>query len=288
MALDPEVAAYLESERKLPPRSALSIAQTRERMRQGAALAGAAPEMARVDHVILSGYLKIRQYWPETNAKLPLLVFFHGGRFISGDLESHDPLCKILAQAAVCRVAAVDYRLAPEHRFPAAAEDAKLAVKWALGQDVPVAVAGDSAGANLAAGVALAARSSRLRSQLLVYPMIDATCSQPSYRDFAEGFGPGAGDMKRGWNEYLPKGANPRDPVASPLFYPILDGVAPAHVISAEYDTLRDEGEAFALRMNMDPYRYLGTIHGFFAMPGILDAARQAIENSTAFLREHW
>jgi acetyl esterase len=218
MPLDPEIAAYLETQKHQPPRASLDIAATRERLRQGAALAGPPPPVHRIENLVLGGYLRARQYWPAASPALPLLVYFHGGRFLSGDLDSHDSICRMLALAAGCRVLAVDYRLAPEHRFPAAAEDAALAVEWALEQRIPVAVAGDSAGANLAAGVALAHRGGALRSQLLIYPMIDATCSLPSYTAFAEGYGPGAADMRRGWREYLPEGADPRDPLASPLF----------------------------------------------------------------------
>ena len=134
MPLDPEIAAYLEAQKRLPPRAALDIAATRERLRQAAALAGPPPALPRVENLVLAGYLRARQYWPVAGAALPLLVYFHGGRFISGDLESHDTICRMLALAAGCRVLAVDYRLAPEHRFPAAAEDAALAVEWALGQ----------------------------------------------------------------------------------------------------------------------------------------------------------
>jgi acetyl esterase len=287
MALDPEIAAYLETQKHQPPRSALDIAATRERLRQGAALAGPPPPLHRIENLVLAGYLRARQYWPTAGGTLPLVVYFHGGRFISGDLDSHDAICRRLALAAACRVLAVDYRLAPEHRFPAAAEDAALALKWALGQGIPVAVAGDSAGANLAAGAALAHGGPSLRCQLLIYPMIDATCSLPSYAGFAEGYGPGAADMRRGWREYLPEGADPRDPLASPLFASDLAGAPAAWVLTAEYDTLRDEGEAYARRLGVTARRYPGTIHGFFTMPGILQVARDAMGDAAAFLKGH-
>jgi len=288
MPLDPEIAAYLETQRHQPPRSAMDIAATRERLRQSAVLAGPPPGLARVEELVLAGYLRARQYWPAADATFPLVVYFHGGRFISGDLDSHDTICRTLALAGSCRVLAVDYRLAPEHRFPGAADDAALAVQWALGQGIPVAVAGDSAGANLAAGAVLAHRGEALRAQLLIYPMIDATCSMPSYALFAEGYGPGAVDMKRGWREYLPEDADPRDPRASPLFATEFDGAAPALVLTAEYDTLRDEGEAYALKLGGSAREYPGTIHGFFTMPGILQVAREAMNDAAAFLIRHW
>jgi acetyl esterase len=288
MPLDPEIAEYLESQRQLPPRSALDISATRDRLRQAAVLAGPRPTLARVEDVVLAGYLRARQYWSAADARLPLVVYFHGGRFISGDLDSHDTICRILAIAAHCRVLAVDYRLAPEHRFPAAADDAARAVEWALGQGIRVAVAGDSAGANLAAVAALAYPAPALRAQLLIYPMIDATCGMPSYAEFAEGYGPGATDMKRGWNEYLPEAVDPRDPRASPLFATEFDGAPPALVLTAEYDTLRDEGEAYAQKLSGSVREYPGTIHGFFTMPGMLRVAREAMNDAAAFLKRHW
>jgi acetyl esterase len=118
--------------------------------------------------------------------------------------------------------------------------------------------------------------------------MIDATCASSSYREFAEGYGPGAADMQRGWREYLPEGTAARDPLASPLFARDLQGSAPACVITAEYDTLRDEGEDYARRLGAALIRYPGTIHGFFTMPGIFACARTAIEDAGDFLRAHW
>jgi acetyl esterase/lipase len=287
MPLDPEIAAYLEAQKHLPPRASLDIAATRERLRQAAALAGPPPALARVENLVLAGYVRARQYWPTVGGMLPLVVYFHGGRFISGDLDSHDVVCRTLALSANCRVLAVDYRLAPEHRFPAATEDAALAVEWALAQSIPVAVAGDSAGANLAAGVALS-RGRALRCQLLIYPMIDATCSMPSYTAYAEGYGPGAADMRRGWREYLPEGADLRAPMASPLFATDADGGPPAIVVTAEFDTLRDEGEEYARKLGVATRRYPGTIHGFFTMLGTLQVAREAMQDAAAFLTRHW
>ncbi len=289
MPLDPEVAAYLETQRHLPARSALDIAGTRDRLRRAAVLAGPAPELARVADVMLPGGVRARDYRPAPGEALPLAVYFHGGRFFSGDLESHDTVCRLLALASGCRIVAVDYRLAPEHRFPAAADDACAAVDWALRQGVPAAVAGDSAGANLAAVAALAYRVAGLRCQLLVYPMIDATCGSASFAEFAEGYGPGAGDMRRGWSEYLAAAADPRDPLASPLFAADVRGAAPAFVLTAEFDTLRDEGEAYARRLiesgnTVQVRRYQGMIHGFFTMPGILRAAREAMAEAGDYL----
>ena len=290
MPLDPEVAAHLERQKNQPPRSSLDVAGTRDMMRRAAALAGSPPPLARIEDMVLPGSLRVRQYWPVIATGLPLVVYFHGGRFFSGDLESHDTVCRNLAVAAGCRLLAVDYRLAPEHPFPAAVEDARRAVEWALGQGVPAAVAGDSAGANLAAGTAVEHRGLPLACQLLIYPMLDPTCSSSSFVDFAEGFGPGAADMKRGWSLYLGNGIGSLSPLASPLLAESVAGVAPAFVLTAEHDPLRDEGEAYAQKLvqsgnAVQVRRYTGTIHGFFMMQGILHVAREALSDSAAFLR---
>ncbi|MCU1234921.1 MAG: Alpha/beta hydrolase fold-3 domain protein [Candidatus Solibacter sp.] len=291
MPLDPEIAAHLERQKSQPPRSSLDITATREMMRRGAALAGTPPPLPRVEDLELHSMVRARQYWPSVDATLPIVIYFHGGRFFSGDLESHDTVCRLLALSSGCRIVAVDYRLAPEHRFSAALQDACSAVEWAMHQDVRIGVAGDSAGANLAAGVALLHPAPRLRCQLLIYPMIDATSSSPSYTQFAEGYGPGAADMRRGWSEYLPAGVDPRHPAASPIFAEVPRGVAPAFVLTAEYDTLRDEGEAYAQKLvragaEVQLRRYAGAIHGFFTMPGILCLAREAIDDAGRFLRD--
>ena len=157
-------------------------------------------------------------------------------------------------------------------------------------EGVPVGVAGDSAGANLAAVAALAQRGPALRCQLLIYPMIDATCSSPSFSEFGDGYGPGAADMKRGWAEYLPEGADPRAPLASPVFADDTREVAPSFILTAEYDPLRGEGEAYAQKLvesgnPVQVRRYLGMTHGFFTMQGSLRMAREAMNDAAAFLR---
>jgi acetyl esterase len=290
--LDPEVAALLDRQKRLPPRSSLDVAGTREMMRRGAALAGEAPPLAKVEDLLLPGRLAARQYWPDTSEGQPIVVYFHGGRFFSGDLESHDTVCRLLAVASACRVVAVDYRLAPEHRFPAAVEDSRAAVDWASKQGVPFGLAGDSAGANLAAVAAQTLRGTGARCQVLIYPMIDAACGSPSFTSYADGYGPGAADMRRGWSEYLPEGSDLRDPLISPLYARELAGLPPAFVLTAEYDTLRDEGEAYAHKLSeagntVRLRRYAGAIHGFFTMPGILRIAREAIDDAGRFLRCH-
>lgn len=306
MPLDPEVKALLERlQAEDPrPRCSLSIAETRDKYLQSRNLAGEPRKLEYVEDYAISGRegsIPIRIHAPSTGTALPALVYCHGGRFISGDLETHDPVCRDLAVRSGCIVVAVDYRLAPEHRFPAALDDAYDAVIWIslngrdLGIDTArIGMGGDSAGANLAAAVALLDRDrtgDTLRCQLLVYPMLDATRSLDSHRTFATGYGPGSDDMMRGWSEYLGGEVEPRHPPASPFFAEDLRGLPPALVQIAEYDSLRDEGEDYARRLSEAGVpttctRYDGAIHGFFQMAGVLKLGWRAMDEAAGFLRD--
>lgn len=296
MPLDPEAAAWLEQERKMPPRGSLTANETRAAYLKASALMADPVPVARVEDVFISSTLRGRDYWPLTSdTSFPILVWLHGGRFFSGSLETHDALCRVLAVTGRCRVLAVDYRLAPECLFPAAVEDSLAAVDWAQAQSHRVGVGGDSAGGNLAAVAALLhtrAKTHPLRLQLLVYPMMDPACSLPSHREFENGYGPGSADMRRGWREYLPEDINPHDERISPHFAQKLAGLPPTLVMTAEYDCLRDEGEAYARRLASDGAsvsmkRYDGAIHGFFQMPKVMRLAREAIGDAGAFLRSY-
>jgi acetyl esterase len=291
MPLDPEVVAFLESQQGSAARSSLDIEATRSMMRRNAALTGSAPALAVVEDLSLSARLKASQYWPAKSDSLPLIVHFHGGRFISGDLESHDPLCRQLAQAANARVLAVEYRLSPEHPFPAAAEDARSALAWAIEVSACVAVMGDSAGANLAAVAAQYHRGcSQVGAQVLVYPMIEPTCSLASHREFVTGYGPSSEDMQRGWRLYLQNELDLRSPSVSPLYEQDLHNLPPTLIITAEFDPLRDEGELYAQMLRdagvpVSLRRYPGAIHGFFTMQAVLHLARESLNEVAGFLR---
>lgn len=240
--------------------------------------------------------IPVRVYWPQTGSNgLPVVVYFHGGGWVLGGLDSHDPLCRSLANEVGAVVVSVDYRLAPEHRFPAAAEDAYAATAWVHAHATELgaapsrlAVAGDSSGGNLAAVVALMARDRGgppLRFQLLVYPVVDYARNTPSYRANAEGYFLTATHMRWYWDQYLGT-ADGAGPYASPLRAHDLRGLPPAYVVTAEFDPLRDEGEAYAQRLReagvpVSVRRYDGMFHGFFSLAGLLPAAREA--NGAAF-----
>jgi acetyl esterase len=228
-------------------------------------------------------------------------VYFHGGGWVLGSLATHDGICRSLAAGAGCVVVSVDYRLAPEHRYPAAAEDCYAATQWCaahaaeLGADGSrVAVGGDSAGGNLSAVVAQMARDRGgppLVFQLLIYPVTDAARDTQSYRENAEGYLLTAGDMAWFWNHYLGDArARGAEAYASPIRAASLAGLPPALVITAEFDPLRDEGEAYGAALESAGVaakvtRYDGMIHGFFGLGAMIDRANSAVQEAAGTLR---
>jgi acetyl esterase len=233
-----------------------------------------------------AGKLRVRVYRPLSTELLPVVIWFHGGGWVVGTLDSHDPVCRALANRTPCVVVAVDYRLAPEAPFPAAVDDSWAATQWVaqealkLGGDASrIVVAGDSAGGNLAAAVALRARDSGLglALQVLVYPVTDYDLDSESYLRLAEGLNLTRAKMQWYWQQYL-AGADGLHPDASPLRAPDLAGVAPALVQTAEHDPLLSEGEAYAARLAeagvpVTLTRYDGMIHGFIRMPALVAEA---------------
>jgi acetyl esterase len=299
MALDPDVAALLLRINGQPPMHETPIAVLRAR-RPPPELP--VPTIGGTREVICraaAGAVPARLYVPTGEASGTLVVFFHGGGFVFGSLDSHyDVTCRALSAGAGCHVLSVDYRLAPEHPFPAAVEDADLALGWAaaeaaaLGADPHrIVLAGGSAGGNLAAVAALRAHDRggpRACGQLLFYPVADAPGPTPSYRDFAEGFYLTQADMAWFWQQYVPDPASGTDPAAAPLRAPDLAGLPPALVITAGHDPLRDEAEAYAARLReagvpVVLQRYPGTIHGFLAFP--LAARQAALDLAIGWLR---
>jgi acetyl esterase len=262
--------------------------------------------MARVDATEIptaAGTLQARHYMPigiPGGTPPPLLVFFHAGGFVLGDLDTHDGVCRFLAAAAGVAVLSVDYRLAPEHPFPAAVEDAWDSFVWAtenaaaLGADPNrVAVAGDSAGGNLSAVVALRARDAggpTPAMQLLIYPVTDSDPESRSRLLFADGFLLTKEDIDRFEHYYLPPDTDLDDPRVSVLRAPDLSGLAPAYVATAGFDPLRDEGEAYALAMQeagtrVALRRYPGLIHGFANQAEVSRSSRAAMFEIAGALR---
>jgi acetyl esterase len=292
-----------------PPMTTMTPEGARARIRSdAAAVAGRPIALARVEDRTVEGAvgpLGARLYVPFERAGAepsPLLLYFHGGGWVVGDLDSHDATCRQLAVSAGVRVLAVDYRLAPEARFPAAADDALAALRWAhahaaeIGADpARIAVGGDSAGGNLSAVTALrAARDGGPAPafQLLIYPVTDNSARTRSYELFREGFFLTADDMA--WYRAHYFGPQEpqlvRDPHASPLLAEDLSGLAPAHVVTAGFDPLRDEGEAYAGRLReagvrVSVRRHPGLIHGFVNLIGPGRAGREGVIEMAGVLR---
>ncbi len=248
-----------------------------------------------------AGEIPVRIYRPEGAGVKPVLVFFHGGGWVIGSLDSYDATCRELCVGAGCVVVSIDYRLAPEQRYPAAADDCYAGARWvaanaaSLGVDARrLAVGGDSAGGNLAAVVSLMARdkgSPAICFQLLVYPVTDADFTTASYVQNAEGYLLTAKSMKWFWDHYTPSAAQRREAYASPLRAADLSGLPPAWVCTAEFDPLRDEGEAYAKRLQQAGVsttltRYDGLIHGFISMGLVAPRAQLAVDEAFAALRK--
>jgi acetyl esterase len=248
-----------------------------------------------------AGPIPARLYVPrDGRPPRPLVVYYHGGGWVVGDLDTHDATCRHLAHETAAAVLAVDYRLAPEHRFPAAVDDAVAAFGWAvreaaaLGADpARVGVAGDSAGGNLAAVVAqVTTRASDARpvAQLLIYPVTDLSTKHPSYRLFSDGFFLTEADMDWYRANYLPDESAAHDPRASPLRASDLSGLPPAVVLTAGFDVLRDEGEAYAKRLldagvPTELRRNAGQIHGFANAAGVSPTARATMDEAARLFR---
>ncbi|TDP93012.1 alpha/beta hydrolase [Labedaea rhizosphaerae] len=307
MPLDPQVVAMRERAvaAGAPPLYTLSLEQARAAdlaaIREGAGAVRPVHQVA--DRLIpgADGDLPIRVYRPSaTTDALPTLVYFFGGGWTLGNIDTSDGICRSLANAVPCQVITVGYRLAPEHKFPAAVHDCHAAVCWIaahadeLGADpARLAVGGDSSGGNLAAAVTLLVRdggSPALAAQVLVYPNTDRRGDTESMRANDDPALFNRRSVAWYWDHYLAADADGLDPLASPALAEDLTGLPPALVITAEYDPLRDEGEQYAERLRaagveVRATRYPGMVHGFFSMTGVLDAAAQAHAEVADYLR---
>ena len=263
-------------------------------------LSGPGEEVAEVRELEIpapAGAIPARLYRPEGDGPLPLVVYLHGGGWMLGSIDSFDTVVRALANAAGVIVLSVGYRLAPEAPFPAGLDDSIAAVRWAaaeaaaLGADPErLAIAGDSAGGNLATVVARRLRGEvALRMQALIYPVTDAGCNTPSYQDFGERHGLTAASMRRFWNLYL-NGADGLQEDTSPLRSGDLAGSPPAFILTAGFDPLRDEAEAYceALReagVEAECRRYAGAIHGFWRWLAVTKLSRAAVDEVAGALR---
>ena len=284
--LDPHLALVLELEKRLHAHDEGATPDERRAANRVAAKIAAGPPLPidsvtdlEVDGAVST--LRARHYAPEHPSGRPLLVFFHGGGWVVGDLDTHDQVCRLLCRYSDVQVLSIDYRLAPEHPFPAAVDDAVAAYEWAVAHDdmfdaERLAVGGDSAGGNLAAVVAQHARDHGLTppaAQLLLYPGTDSSRQRPSKDLFAEGYFLTKKNMDWYWDAYS-QGASRTDPRLSPLCAESLEGLAPALITTAAFDPLRDEGEEYAgaLRAAGNTVvlrRAPGLVHGYMSMTGI-------------------
>jgi acetyl esterase len=305
MPLDPQAQAFLEQlvAAGAPPLHELSVAEARQVIVALFGTQGDPEPVGAVEERTIpgaGGEMRTRIYMPYGTGPFPVLVYLHGGGWVIGDLEAYDATCRALTNAAGCLVVAMEYRLAPEHKFPAAPEDCYAATCWAAtnaaaigGDPRRIAVGGDSAGGHLAAVVAQMARDRggpALVYQLLVYPVTNYGYDTASYRENAEGYLLTRDAMVWFWHHYLRSAADGNNPLTSPLRANDLRDLPPAMVLTAEFDPLRDEGEAYAIRLQeagvpVTLKRYAGTIHGFFSLGAVLDQGKQAMADAAAALR---
>jgi acetyl esterase len=303
--LDPQLGVILRAVKILGMRDSESVAEARAAMElDSASVAPQRIEMAAERALLVSGDagdLHARVYTPKSAGPRPaLLVFFHGGGWVLGSVASHDCAARRLAHDSGCMVLSVDYRLAPEHKFPAAPLDGYAAYLWAranaaeLGADAArVAVGGDSAGGNIAAVITHLAKlrgDPQPSAQLLIYPGADMTRSMPSHKKFGAGFMLTSDRVRWFLGHYLRSTADERDVMGSPLFNDDFSGLAPAVIVTAGFDVLRDEGEAYAEKLRAAGVRVdytceSGMIHGFFSMTGAVTAASDACRRMAERLR---
>jgi acetyl esterase len=306
MPLDPQAQRLIDAMAalNLKPVEESTVEEARESIRARTPALGPFEDVAAVvDHrvPVAGGEITVRAYSPGGRGPHPALVYYHGGGWVIGDLYTHDGICRSLANAARCAVLSVDYRLAPEWKYPVAADDSYAALEWAVANAARleidprrIAVGGDSAGGNLATVVALMARERSgpaLVHQVLIYPVTDHDLNTRSYVENATGYVLTREGMRWFWNHYLGRDAQGREPHASPLRASSLAGLPPALVITAEYDPLRDEGEAYAARLRdagvpVTLTRYPGMFHGFIRMTRFLDQARIAHDEIASSLQK--
>jgi acetyl esterase len=305
MPLDPQAKQLMDwTGAQYPPAHTMPVEEARRNFRERTRLTDGAPQqVARIEDRTIrgpQGDIPIRVYTPEGNETFPALMYFHGGGWVIGGLDTHQNLCCGLARQGRLVVVAVDYRLAPEHKFPRAAEDCYAATQWVAAHanevridPLRIAVGGDSAGGNLAAAVCLMARDRRgprLVFQLLIYPVMNHNFDTASYHEYATGYSLTREAMMYYWDQYLSAKEDGQNPYASPLRASDLRGMPPALIVTAEYDPLRDEGRAYAQKLQEAgvpvTLRHCETmIHGFLTMTGKIDEAKRIRQEIAQILR---
>jgi acetyl esterase len=306
LVIDSEARDYLTYMQSLglPTLAEQGVEEARRLQRMRAPmLAGELEPVARIEDTLVPGprgSIGCRVYAPEQGQALPALLYMHGGGWVVGDIDSHDSVCRALARRAGCIVLSVDYRLAPEHRFPAAPEDGWAALTWlhenaaAVGGDPDrLAVGGDSSGGNLAAVLARWSRDRggpRIAAQVLIYPVADFDLETPSYRAVGTGYGLTRESMRWYWEQYLADPSDGLSPDASPLRATDLSGLAPALVITCELDPLESEGTAYAAALAaagvpVEHIHEADMIHGYIRMAGVIGRARKSWDDIARFLR---
>ena len=305
MPVDPQIQALLDRGTGVPATHTLSVAEARRQYEARIALMAPAPEVASVVERSIDGEggpLRLRIYTPFGEGSFPLIAFFHGSGFVLCSLDTHDGMCRNLAAGIGCVVVSVDYRLAPEHKFPKGPDDCLLATRWAAAHAHELAadprrlmVAGDSAGGNMAAVTALRVRDEggpALCGQMLLYPVTDYhTPGTPSYRENANGYGLTRDTMAWFWDHYLNHAKEAESAYASPLRATSVAGLPPAYVLSAEYDPLRDEAELYADRLeaagiSVRKTRRPGMNHGFMFWCGLVGGADEAMNDACGWARD--
>jgi acetyl esterase len=308
LPLDPQVKVLLDqmAAAGAPAMDTLSPDEARAMYTQFTVL-GRVEDVARVDDRVApgpNGDVPVRVYTPVAAVGADpagVLLWFHGGGWVVGDIASADATCRALANRSGAVVVSVDYRLAPEHKAPAALDDCLAALTWTVENgevlgvtSAKLAVGGDSAGGHLAAQVCQRVRDEfgpQIDFQLLVYPVTDLTLSQPSMEENGNGYVLTKAGMAWFVGHYLAEHHDPKDPVVSPLYVDRCEGLPPALVITAEFDPLRDEGEAYARRLHdagvaVEAVRFDGQVHGFFEMSSVLEDAAVALDLAGAAVRK--
>jgi acetyl esterase len=292
MPLHPQAKELVDQMSTLAPLETLSVPQGRARSEEMMQRFGPGEPVADVHERAIpgpGGEIPARFYVPAGDGPFPVMVFFHGGGWVVGSLETTDFYCRAVTNAAGCMVASVNYRHAPEHKFPAAADDAYASTRWIADNAAKLnvdperlAAGGSSAGGNLAAVAAIMARDRggpAIRAQVLSVPVMDFNFETKSYRDNAEGYGLTRAAMQWFWGHYLESDGDGADPRASPLREKNLRGLPPAFISTAEFDPLRDEGAAYARRLRdagvpVEHRDYAGMVHMFLGPDSIPDIAR--------------